>query len=452
MVSGERIFLAYAREDQEQVFQLYDQLKNRGFDPWVYKIDLVPGQLWRTEIPESIKSAKVFLACLSKVAVAKESYLQREFRIALSAYADLSPGTLYLVPVRLDDCEVPDLHLSDLELKLSDFQWVDLFEENGFDRLVGAIELAFEGRSKGDKLETAQRPSEPDPDPSGTAAVDQKSAPQEDRRTAKAETAANVSSRRRQEPAIKAAWIGAAAVIIAGLLTSPWLIELFQSPDLPVTIEKTSTEESKAAPTGEMVPITELQYLLIDHGYEPGTPDGRLTEETRSAISDAEKALGLPSTGLPSEQLLLKLKDRSRQLIAEAQRLLKSLGRIEGEPSGILTGETVLAIETAELEWNLPFDGKPDQDLLSVLRAELRGQTSNEPVQLADDLALRLRVEKLLFDLGYLDMPPIGQETLESREAIVRAETELGLSVDGKPDLQLYRALSSASKGSGSGQ
>ena len=212
-----------------------------------------------------------------------------------------------------------------------------------------------------------------------------------------------------------------------------------------------------AAPSPQPAPsledralVSDIQYLLIDLGYEIGEADGIAGGLTKTAIKQVEQDLRLPATGKPSAGLRTKLQGRLKQVVTETQSLLKALGRVKGEPSGVLTGETTQAIETVELEYNLPFDGKPDTDVLSVLRAELRGgdaQTSSTASN--DDPALRLRVEKLLFKLGFLNTPPSGQETFESREAIVRAETEFGLSnVDGQPDIELYRVLDAAARGS----
>ena len=139
MATKNRIFLAHASEDKHQVQQLYQQLKERGFSPWLDATDLIPGQNWREEIPKVIENAAVCLACLSKRSVAKEGYVQREFRYGLSAYAERPPGTIYLIPVRLDDCSVPDIHLPKLEASLRDLHWVDLFEAEGFERLVGCL-------------------------------------------------------------------------------------------------------------------------------------------------------------------------------------------------------------------------------------------------------------------------------------------------------------------------
>lgn len=141
MTEQDRIFLGHANEDKPRVLELYHRLKAEGLAPWLDVEDLIPGQNWRNEIPRAIKSAKIFLACLSQHSIAKQGYVQREFRTALSAYAELPPDTIYLIPVRLDECEVPDLRLPELELNLRDLHWVDLFNENGFSRLVKAIRL-----------------------------------------------------------------------------------------------------------------------------------------------------------------------------------------------------------------------------------------------------------------------------------------------------------------------
>jgi hypothetical protein len=143
MSAVDRIFLAHAREDKAQVRKLYNDLKMRGFNPWLDEIDLIPGQVWRTEIPKAIRQAEVFLACLSARSVAKVGYVQNEFKLALAAFGERPPGSIWLIPARLDDCVVPDLEVPDIGVRLSDIQWVDLWEEGGFDRLVIAIERAL---------------------------------------------------------------------------------------------------------------------------------------------------------------------------------------------------------------------------------------------------------------------------------------------------------------------
>jgi TIR domain len=138
-----RIFLAHAREDKVRVRELYADLKNRGLDPWLDEEDLIPGENWRVAIPNAIRAADVFVACLSDHSVIKQGYVQKEFRTALDAFGERPPGTIYLIPVKLSDCDVPDLQITNQGLSLRDLHWVELDAEGGLERLIRAIELAF---------------------------------------------------------------------------------------------------------------------------------------------------------------------------------------------------------------------------------------------------------------------------------------------------------------------
>ena len=115
------IFLAHASEDKEAVIHLYQRLKERGFQPWLDKFDLLPGQNWRAEIPKAIKTSDVFIACLSQQSVKKEGYIQREFRMALNEMADKPPDQIFLIPVRLDACQIPELRQEEYGVNLRDY-------------------------------------------------------------------------------------------------------------------------------------------------------------------------------------------------------------------------------------------------------------------------------------------------------------------------------------------
>jgi hypothetical protein len=138
-----RIFLAHASEDKPQVRQLYDALKAQGFAPWLDEVDLIPGQVWREEIPKAIRRADLFLACLSSRSAGKQGYVQSEFRTALTTFGERPPGSIWLIPVKLDDCEIPDLQIPDRGISLRDIQWLDLSRQTAFEQLVKAIELAL---------------------------------------------------------------------------------------------------------------------------------------------------------------------------------------------------------------------------------------------------------------------------------------------------------------------
>jgi hypothetical protein len=48
------IFLSYAKEDVQQVDQIYEKLKNAGYQAWMDIHDISPGQNWQFEIRNAI--------------------------------------------------------------------------------------------------------------------------------------------------------------------------------------------------------------------------------------------------------------------------------------------------------------------------------------------------------------------------------------------------------------
>jgi hypothetical protein len=135
-----QIFLGYAREDEEKVEQLYQKLSDAGFKPWMDKKDILPGERWESCIPKAIRHSDFFLACLSANSVNKRGYLQKEIKDALDTWQKMLEDDIYLIPVRLEDCKVPE--------SLRKFHWVELFEEDGWTRLVEAIQVGIERRKE----------------------------------------------------------------------------------------------------------------------------------------------------------------------------------------------------------------------------------------------------------------------------------------------------------------
>jgi formylglycine-generating enzyme required for sulfatase activity len=133
-----KIFLAHAREDENRVRELYQRLKTQGYSPWLDKVDLMPGQQWREEIPKAIHNSSIFLACLSQSTLIMEGYIQNEFRLALEQAATIPKHEIYIIPVKFDECELPTLEVGGINL--GDFQWVNYWEEGAFTKLEAALE------------------------------------------------------------------------------------------------------------------------------------------------------------------------------------------------------------------------------------------------------------------------------------------------------------------------
>src|SRR5262245_29457675 len=135
-----RIFISYAREDEVRVKQLYRRLADAGFQPWLDREHIIPGMKWGPIIKRALKQSDFVLVCLSTTSINKRGFLQREIKQALEQAEEKLEHDVYLIPARLDDCEVPDA--------LSEIQWVDLFEDDGWRLLLKAIEYGLNQRGK----------------------------------------------------------------------------------------------------------------------------------------------------------------------------------------------------------------------------------------------------------------------------------------------------------------
>lgn len=133
---GERnkVFLCHASDDKPRVRELYDRLKADGFEPWLDEVDLLPGQDWKLEITKAVRAAAAVLVCLSRTSVRKRGYAQKEIRLALDVADEQPEGAIYVIPVRLEECDVPE--------RLRSYQWVDVAGDDGYARLRRALKRA----------------------------------------------------------------------------------------------------------------------------------------------------------------------------------------------------------------------------------------------------------------------------------------------------------------------
>ena len=131
-----QLFLSYTRKDEAAVAQLYERLAAVGLKPWMDQEDILPGEIWQESILHAIRE----LAFLPGLRLAQ---LRRETRCSPAGtargpgcLAGKLPGDIYLIPVRLEECTVPE--------QLSQFQWVDIFHSRGWTRLLRAIQRGTE--------------------------------------------------------------------------------------------------------------------------------------------------------------------------------------------------------------------------------------------------------------------------------------------------------------------
>jgi hypothetical protein len=130
-ISPLRVFLSYASEDLLTVRRLYERLRGHGVDPWLDERHILPGQDWHDRITQAIRDADVVIVCLSQSSLSKTGYVQREIATALDLAKERPPGSIYIIPARLDKCQVPN--------RLRFLQYVDLDSDSGYEKLMAAL-------------------------------------------------------------------------------------------------------------------------------------------------------------------------------------------------------------------------------------------------------------------------------------------------------------------------
>jgi transcriptional regulator with XRE-family HTH domain len=127
------VFLCHASDDKPEVLQIYNRLREDGVELWLDQERLLPGQDWELEISKAVRKADIVIVFLSPASVTKDGFVQKEIRTALDVADNKPEGTIFIIPARLEDCEIPD--------RLKHLHRVDLFSEQGYERLMQSIEL-----------------------------------------------------------------------------------------------------------------------------------------------------------------------------------------------------------------------------------------------------------------------------------------------------------------------
>ena len=139
------VFLSYCRGDMSEVARLRDDLIEAGINVW-WDQDIQIGKDWKQDIRKAMKGSYAFVMCLSgELTTQAESGVYPEILDAITEYRRRPPGSIYLIPVRLCDCEIPEIEI-DGTRTLDRIQHVDLFQSANrareLKRLLAALEYA----------------------------------------------------------------------------------------------------------------------------------------------------------------------------------------------------------------------------------------------------------------------------------------------------------------------
>ena len=277
-----KVFLSYASQDQPAVREIYDALKSEDWiNPWLDQEKILPGQNWRIVIETAVDEADVVIICLSRQSVTKEGYVQREIKYAYEIALEKPDETIFRIPLRLDDCDIPrELHF----LHRVDYFGAD--KNNAHSDLLEALKARYDqilrteddrrARQEREKAESSvvgnievEKASQIKVEP--TLTKDQKR-----QETSNTQRARKKRRRKEMNPTIIAALIGGAITLIAALI--PLFVNQFSS-------------SPTSSPTMVTVAATSTDVAFITDTVAPNTP-------TLTPVPATDTPLSTP-TGVP---------------------------------------------------------------------------------------------------------------------------------------------------------
>ena len=125
------VFLVHAHSDKAAVHKLYSRLIKDGVHAWLDAENLQPGQDWQREIRKAILNSDVVIVCLSRGFDQQPGYRHEELKIALEKAKLLTDNEIFIIPVRLEKCDMP--------AALRHLHRVDLFETGGYQKLLRVL-------------------------------------------------------------------------------------------------------------------------------------------------------------------------------------------------------------------------------------------------------------------------------------------------------------------------
>ena len=115
-----KVFLCHSSHDKPIVRELYQKLSAEGWiDAWLDEKKILPGQDWNMEIEKAVETSNIVLVFLTNNSVNKEGYIQRELRLVLDVALNMTEETIFVIPLKLEDCPVPR--------RLQTWQWLNYF-------------------------------------------------------------------------------------------------------------------------------------------------------------------------------------------------------------------------------------------------------------------------------------------------------------------------------------
>jgi hypothetical protein len=140
-----RVFISYAREDNELAARVFDALQKSHFEPWLDREQLRGGEIWDQRIESELDATDFALVLYTPAFCRKtDSYVNKE--VALARRRALSVRGSFLIPLRTD-------YISDEDrvLELSEYQEMALrpayFDED-FAKVISTMLRDYQRRNR----------------------------------------------------------------------------------------------------------------------------------------------------------------------------------------------------------------------------------------------------------------------------------------------------------------
>lgn len=128
------VFLIHAHCDRKIVHKLYRRMLKDEIDVWLDVERLQPGQDWQHEIHNALLKSDMIVVCLSRGFNKRQGYRYEELKLVLEKAKFLPDDEAFIIPLRLEKCDMPEA--------LHHLQRVDLFESDGYKKLLHALDVA----------------------------------------------------------------------------------------------------------------------------------------------------------------------------------------------------------------------------------------------------------------------------------------------------------------------
>lgn len=132
-VAPPRVFISHASEDKERfVLNFANRLRSSGVEAWLDLWEMLPGDSLVDKIfHDGIRNAEIVVIVLSQYSVNKP-WVREEIN---ASFMRRIAGSVKIIPVIIDDCEIPEVLLSTVHERIANLDEYDA----AFQRIISAI-------------------------------------------------------------------------------------------------------------------------------------------------------------------------------------------------------------------------------------------------------------------------------------------------------------------------